>query len=319
MRGLRTVPVVLGIVRDMEELCPDAWFLNYTNPMAILVRAVAERSEIRDDRPVPQRLLDDRCARRLHGRAAGRDRPRHRRRQPPGLGAASWSGTVVDLYPALRAAVDAGRVPPDDLVRAELYPPVRLLPDRVLGAPRRVQPVVHPQGRPRRALQHPDRRVPRPGRQQPRRVRGHEAPARRRRAVRDRAQRRVRGRHRARQGDGRAGTDRRERDERRPAHPQPRRRRLRRGPVRRRRLGRPSDRDRPAARASAPPTSILRSTRRPSRSGRPRRGPRGHLPRGALRPPGPGPSHARRSLADDRRAHRRRGTLAARRGLGGAA
>ena len=59
-----------------------------------------------------------------------------------------------DLYPALRAAVDAGRVPADDLVRAELYPPLRLLPDRVVGAPRRVQPVVHPQGRSRRARFH---------------------------------------------------------------------------------------------------------------------------------------------------------------------
>src|SRR5947209_5451300 len=29
MRGLRTVPVILDICSDMEELCPDAWFLNY--------------------------------------------------------------------------------------------------------------------------------------------------------------------------------------------------------------------------------------------------------------------------------------------------
>ena len=47
MRGLRSIPVVLDIVRDMEELCPEAWFLNYTNPMAMLVRAVAERTQIR--------------------------------------------------------------------------------------------------------------------------------------------------------------------------------------------------------------------------------------------------------------------------------
>ncbi len=47
MRGLRTIPVALGIVRDMEDLCPDAWFLNYTNPLAMLVRAVAERSSIK--------------------------------------------------------------------------------------------------------------------------------------------------------------------------------------------------------------------------------------------------------------------------------
>ena len=36
MRGLRTIPVLRDFARDMEEVCPDAWFLNYTNPMAIL-------------------------------------------------------------------------------------------------------------------------------------------------------------------------------------------------------------------------------------------------------------------------------------------
>ena len=35
-RGLRTIPVMADFARDMEEVCPDAWLLNYTNPMAIL-------------------------------------------------------------------------------------------------------------------------------------------------------------------------------------------------------------------------------------------------------------------------------------------
>ena len=35
-RGLRTIHVLKGFAADMEEVCPDAWFLNYTNPMAIL-------------------------------------------------------------------------------------------------------------------------------------------------------------------------------------------------------------------------------------------------------------------------------------------
>jgi alpha-galactosidase len=47
MRGLRTIPVVLDMCRDMEELCPDVWFLNYTNPMAINCRAVTRASSIR--------------------------------------------------------------------------------------------------------------------------------------------------------------------------------------------------------------------------------------------------------------------------------
>lgn len=36
MRGLRTIPVLESFARDMEEVCPNALFLNYTNPMAIL-------------------------------------------------------------------------------------------------------------------------------------------------------------------------------------------------------------------------------------------------------------------------------------------
>jgi len=36
MRALRTIPVMADFARDMEEVCPDAWFLNYTNPMAML-------------------------------------------------------------------------------------------------------------------------------------------------------------------------------------------------------------------------------------------------------------------------------------------
>ena len=45
-RALRTIPVLLGIAQDMEEACPDAWLLNYTNPMAMLCWTVYEGSPI---------------------------------------------------------------------------------------------------------------------------------------------------------------------------------------------------------------------------------------------------------------------------------
>ena len=35
-RGMRTIHVLKDFAKDMEEVCPNAWFLNYTNPMAIL-------------------------------------------------------------------------------------------------------------------------------------------------------------------------------------------------------------------------------------------------------------------------------------------
>jgi alpha-galactosidase len=47
MRGLRTIPVLLSVCRDMEELCPDALLLQYVNPMAMLCWAVARESPIR--------------------------------------------------------------------------------------------------------------------------------------------------------------------------------------------------------------------------------------------------------------------------------
>jgi alpha-galactosidase len=46
-RALRTIPVMLDIVRDMERVCPEATLLNYTNPMAMLCRAIQRSSPIR--------------------------------------------------------------------------------------------------------------------------------------------------------------------------------------------------------------------------------------------------------------------------------
>ncbi len=47
-RALRTIPVIIDICRDMEELCPDAWLLNYTNPMAMLCWAMTEATAIKN-------------------------------------------------------------------------------------------------------------------------------------------------------------------------------------------------------------------------------------------------------------------------------
>ena len=42
-RALRTIPVMLDICADIEKYCPNAIFLNYTNPMAMLCRAMQEK------------------------------------------------------------------------------------------------------------------------------------------------------------------------------------------------------------------------------------------------------------------------------------
>ena len=47
MRALRTIPVMLDLRADMEEVCPDVLFLNYTNPMAMLCMAMNRATAIR--------------------------------------------------------------------------------------------------------------------------------------------------------------------------------------------------------------------------------------------------------------------------------
>ncbi len=120
MRGLRTIPVVLGIAADMADVCPDALFLNYTNPMGMLVRAVDEAvgfptvglchsvywtvHRLAEYVGVPFEEVDALSGGVNH--LAWILRLEHRGR---------------DLYPDLQEFVDAGRVPDDDLVRADLY------------------------------------------------------------------------------------------------------------------------------------------------------------------------------------------------------
>jgi alpha-galactosidase len=46
-RALRTIPVMLDFARDMESVCPDAWMLNYTNPMAMITGAMLRGSAVK--------------------------------------------------------------------------------------------------------------------------------------------------------------------------------------------------------------------------------------------------------------------------------
>lgn len=46
-RFLRTAPVMLEIIRDIEELCPDAVVLNYTNPMALLCAYLQRQTKVK--------------------------------------------------------------------------------------------------------------------------------------------------------------------------------------------------------------------------------------------------------------------------------
>src|SRR3954468_1026628 len=118
MRALRTIPVLLDVCRDMEELCCDAVLLQYVNPMAMLCWAVAESSpvqtvglchsvqhtagELATDLGVPAGELDYHVAGINHV-AFFLELKRH----------------GEDLYPALDRLVEEGRVPDDNRVRYE--------------------------------------------------------------------------------------------------------------------------------------------------------------------------------------------------------
>ncbi|TDT51899.1 6-phospho-beta-glucosidase [Fonticella tunisiensis] len=46
-KGLRTIPVILDITKDMAELCPDAWLINFTNPAGMVTEAVLRYGHIK--------------------------------------------------------------------------------------------------------------------------------------------------------------------------------------------------------------------------------------------------------------------------------
>jgi alpha-galactosidase/6-phospho-beta-glucosidase family protein len=45
-RALRNIPVMVGIARDMEAICPEAWLLNITNPMTTITRSICKETAI---------------------------------------------------------------------------------------------------------------------------------------------------------------------------------------------------------------------------------------------------------------------------------
>lgn len=46
-KALRTIPVMLSICRDMEEICKDAWLINFTNPSGIITEAILKNTKVK--------------------------------------------------------------------------------------------------------------------------------------------------------------------------------------------------------------------------------------------------------------------------------
>jgi alpha-galactosidase len=120
MRGLRTIPVLLSMCRDMEEVCPDVTFLQYVNPMAINCWAISRASRIRTvglchsvqgtaeqlahDIGVPVEEINYICAGINHMAFYLR-----------------FERNGEDLYPLIRKVYDEGRVPAWNRVRYDVF------------------------------------------------------------------------------------------------------------------------------------------------------------------------------------------------------
>ena len=119
MRGLRTIPVLMDMCRDMEEVCPDVLFLNHVNPMAINCWAISQASPIKTIGlchsvqgtaeqlagliGVPIEEIEYLCAGINHMAFYLR-----------------FERNGEDLYPLIRQVATEGRIPSHDRVRFEM-------------------------------------------------------------------------------------------------------------------------------------------------------------------------------------------------------
>lgn len=122
MRGLRTIPVLVDIAKDMEELCPDALFLNYVNPMVMNQWALSRASgiktvglchsvphtahELSEDIGIPYEDINYLVAGINHLAFFLKFENKH---------------TGEDLYPLIQKVLDEGRAPDWNLTRYELF------------------------------------------------------------------------------------------------------------------------------------------------------------------------------------------------------
>lgn len=120
MRGLRTIPVLLEMCRDMEALCPDVTFLQYVNPMAMNCWAINRATRIKTiglchsvqgtaeqlahDIGVPIEEINYLCAGINHMAFYLR-----------------FERDGKDLYPKIRQVAEQGRIPDWNRVRYEMF------------------------------------------------------------------------------------------------------------------------------------------------------------------------------------------------------
>ncbi|MBL7222369.1 MAG: alpha-glucosidase/alpha-galactosidase [Candidatus Brocadiae bacterium] len=128
-RALRTIPVMLDFCRDMDAVCPDAWFLTYVNPMAMITGAILQATPIK---AVGLCHSVQGCARGLLHHLGMLDGVKKLQWKVAGINHQSWLLEVTDggrdLYPEIKrraaklnkAARKKGAPKHWDMVRLEL-------------------------------------------------------------------------------------------------------------------------------------------------------------------------------------------------------
>ncbi|MBQ5389464.1 MAG: alpha-glucosidase/alpha-galactosidase [Clostridia bacterium] len=120
-RGLRTIHVLRDFAADIEEVCPNAWFLNYTNPMAILSGYMQRYTKVKTVGLCHSvQVVAKRCMEHL-----GMDYSRHGHSLVAGINHMAWLLEIYDkdgndLYPEIRErAKTVNDTKHDDMIRME--------------------------------------------------------------------------------------------------------------------------------------------------------------------------------------------------------
>jgi len=119
-RALRTIPVMMDFAEDMKAVCPNAWFLNYTNPMAMLTGAMLRMTDIKTVGLCHSVQV---CAKSLF-ESVGMENDPDVQTKIAGINHMAWLLEITkngkDLYPEIKAKADALTEKHDNMVRLEI-------------------------------------------------------------------------------------------------------------------------------------------------------------------------------------------------------
>ncbi len=122
MRALRTIPVMVDFAKDMEEVCPDALFMNYTNPMAMLTGYMQRYTGVNTIGLCHSVQV---CTETLLKNVGMEDKLEGRKELIAGINHMAWLLEIkdkngVDLYPEIKAKVDEYISNPENLDKVRM-------------------------------------------------------------------------------------------------------------------------------------------------------------------------------------------------------